>query len=53
MPDQSTLAIEASGLVNMVNLTRKLMENTITLCKNAQFQLSDTEIELIHRWMKG
>ncbi len=39
--------------VNMVNLTRKLMENTITLCKNAQFQLSDGEIELIHRWMKG
>jgi hypothetical protein len=39
--------------VNMTNLTRKLMENTITLCKNAQFQLSDGEIELIHNWMKA
>jgi hypothetical protein len=39
--------------VDLDHLTRKLMDNTITLCKNAQFQLSDAEIELIRRWMQG
>jgi len=37
--------------VDISKLAAKLIENTITLCRNAQFQLSESDIELIKIWM--
>jgi hypothetical protein len=37
--------------VDISKLSAKLIENTITLCRNAQFQLSEGDIKLIQIWM--
>ena len=37
--------------VQASRLAEKLIENTITLCRNAQFQLSESDIRLIQLWI--
>lgn len=37
--------------VDPAKLAAKLIENTITLCRNAQFQLSESDIRLIQSWI--
>lgn len=37
--------------VDVAKLAAKLIENTITLCRNAQFQLSEGDIKLIQAWI--
>ncbi|MDX1379081.1 MAG: NYN domain-containing protein, partial [Anaerolineales bacterium] len=39
--------------VDKSRLAEKLIEKTISLCQNAQLQLSDEDIELIHRWIRA
>jgi hypothetical protein len=37
--------------VDTAKLAAKLIENTIALCRNAQFQLSEVDIKLIQTWI--
>jgi hypothetical protein len=37
--------------VDAAKLAAKLRENTITLCRNAQFQLSEGDVKLIETWI--
>jgi len=37
--------------VDPAKLAEKLIENTITLCRNAQFQLSESDKQLIQTWI--
>ena len=37
--------------VDVAKIAAKLIENTITLCRNAQFQLSESDVKLIQTWI--
>lgn len=37
--------------VDPAKMAAKLIENTITLCRNAQFQLSESDIRMIQAWI--
>jgi hypothetical protein len=39
--------------VDKDHLAEKLIERIISLCQNAQLQLSDEDVELVHRWIKA
>jgi hypothetical protein len=39
--------------VDKAHLAEKLIERIISLCQNAQLQLSDEDVELVHRWIKA